>query len=64
MFDVGYSGQQLDGVLRPDADSSVELQLQDLVVVQPGGLHHLHHISDKLLAFHQLDTCVDLKISE
>ena len=38
VFDVGNPGQQLDGVLGPDPDSPVKLQLEDVVVVQPGGL--------------------------
>ena len=64
VFDVGNPGQQLDGVLGPDPDSPVKLQLQDVVVVQPGGLYHLHHVSDKLLTFHKLDTSIDLEIEE
>ena len=60
VFDVGNPGQQLDGVLSPDPDSSVELQLQDVVVVQLGCLHHLHHVSDELFTLHKFNAGVDL----
>ena len=60
LFVVCHTGQELYGVLSPDPHCSVELQLQDVVVVHPGGLYHLLHVSDELFPLNKLDTGVDL----